>query len=142
MTTVGWTTHHAQAKMGFICQKSFDSKQYRSCTLYGSGKLASPGYPFRYLNNQKYTWTLSTRAKANIILNISFVETESCHRDYITVYDGATENDRSFRKVCDRGDSAVMVSTTNILLVTFKTDSSGTYRGFYGEFYSQAEATV
>ncbi|XP_059158463.1 uncharacterized protein LOC131942596 [Physella acuta] len=27
MTTVGWTTHHAQAKMRFICQKSFDSKQ-------------------------------------------------------------------------------------------------------------------
>ncbi|XP_059141056.1 deleted in malignant brain tumors 1 protein-like, partial [Physella acuta] len=61
----------------------------------------------------------------------------SCQYDYITVYDGAAENDRSFRKVCDRGDSAVMVSTTNKLLVTFKTDGSDRYRGFYGEFYSQ-----
>ncbi|XP_059176550.1 uncharacterized protein LOC131956143 [Physella acuta] len=34
MTTVGWTTHHAQAKMRFICQKSFDSKQSKNNLNY------------------------------------------------------------------------------------------------------------
>ncbi|XP_059158452.1 deleted in malignant brain tumors 1 protein-like [Physella acuta] len=108
----------------------------RHSTLCEVGNLASPGYPLRYLNNQEFTWNLSARADTRLILNLSFVETQSCDTDYITVYDGATKNARSSMKVCGRGVSELIVSTTNKLLVTFKTDSSETYRGFYGEFYS------
>ncbi|XP_059141052.1 cubilin-like [Physella acuta] len=105
----------------------------RHCELFESGKLASPGYPLSYLNDQEFTWTLSTRADTRLILNISFVETESCDTDYITVYDGATKNAPSSKKVCGEGVSDVIVSTTNNLLVTFKTNHARTYRGFYDE---------
>ncbi|XP_059158448.1 cubilin-like [Physella acuta] len=108
----------------------------RHSTLYEIGKLASPGYPLGYLNNQEITWNLSARADSRLILNLSFVETESCGTDYITVYDGATKNAPSFNTFCGMGVSGLIVSTTNNFFVTFKTDSSETYRGFYGEFYS------
>ncbi|XP_059158444.1 deleted in malignant brain tumors 1 protein-like [Physella acuta] len=108
----------------------------RHCTLYESGKLASPGYPLQYLNDQEFSWTLSTRTDTRLILNISFVDTKYCGTDYITVYDGATKNAASSKNVCGTGGSEVIVSSTNNLLVTFTTNSYNTGKGFYGEFYS------
>ncbi|XP_059158458.1 cubilin-like [Physella acuta] len=126
---------------GSATRKGFNATFYtqgRDMTLYESGKLASPGYPLQYLNSQNINWTLFTRTGTFLILNISFVETESCGTDYITVYDGSSTSARKFQTICGRGTSTVIASSTNYLLVNFRTDGSVTLKGFYGEFYSQA----
>ncbi|XP_059166415.1 cubilin-like [Physella acuta] len=115
--------------------------QGKDKTLYESGKLASPGYPLKYLNSQTLSWTLVTRIGTYLVLNISYLQTQgdgkSCVSDYVKVYDGSSTSSRTLGTFCGSVAPVVVASTSTHMHVTFTTDSSSTYTGFYGEFFSQ-----
>ncbi|CAL8391408.1 unnamed protein product [Arctogadus glacialis] len=101
-----------------------------------SGSFSSPGYPGNYHGNSYCVWQLRASNDHRIYLSITDLQLENCCScDYVAVYDGPSVNSRPLGKLCNNTLNFFQSSSTYIT-VLFRTDGSGTGRGFNAEFKS------
>nr|XP_060623012.1 deleted in malignant brain tumors 1 protein [Anolis sagrei ordinatus] len=98
-----------------------------------SGSFSSPFYPGYYPNNLNCTWRIRTWNNYRINLTFSSIQTE-CGPDYVEIYDGDLDSQLVGRYCSD--SFLTFISTSNILRVRFRTDSSVAYRGFDAAYFS------
>ncbi|XP_048254450.1 cubilin-like isoform X3 [Haliotis rufescens] len=92
--------------------------------------LSSPGYP-NYNNNMECKWTISAPAGYKIkaeIIALSLEYEATCARDYLRFSDGSSSYDTKLGKYCN--GTRDVVSSSNVMTITFHTDGSVTGRGF------------
>ncbi|XP_048254456.1 cubilin-like isoform X9 [Haliotis rufescens] len=94
--------------------------------------LSSPGYPnYNYNNNMECKWTISAPAGYKIkaeIIALSLEYEATCARDYLLFSDGSSSYDTKLGKYCN--GTRDVVSSSNVMTITFHTDGSVTGRGF------------
>ncbi|XP_061141475.1 deleted in malignant brain tumors 1 protein-like [Syngnathus typhle] len=109
-------------------------------SMFGSGTLSSPGHPDYYHDNAYCVWHLRSLHDQRVLLEFSYLQLESCCScDYISVYDGPSENSRLLGKVCNdnnNGSLNIFYSTSNYMTVVFRSDGSVVGRGFRADFTS------
>ncbi|KZS12185.1 Calcium-activated chloride channel regulator 2 [Daphnia magna] len=92
-----------------------------------SGLLTSPNYPGVYPNNYNCQWTIRLAPGSKIRLTFSHFAIESPF-DYVEVYDGSSiSTTRLLKHTGSTLPSASVVSSSNVMLVRFVTDSTGNY---------------
>lgn len=99
-----------------------------------TGSIESPGYPQPYGHNAECNWLISVSKGSTILLTVSDIDIEAqttCRFDYLEVFDGNTDRSPSLGRHCNNRLSPHFIqSTSSILFLKFKTDSSETGRGF------------
>ena len=101
--------------------------------------IKSPYHPGYYNNNTDCHWLINV--KPGFLIRLSFeafnVEYDSrCLKDYVEVVDGLKLTDPSLGRFCGSVYPAVVESTSNQMLVRFKTDSSIVNSGFRAHYAS------
>jgi len=75
---------------------SVESRQYLNRTFSGTGgKLASPNYPFNYVNNMDHRNHLIAPRGTKIVIRFSHLDVEpqeNCLYDYVEIVDLTTRN--------------------------------------------------
>lgn len=98
-----------------------------------AGNVTSPNYPYQYPDNSS-CWTLINVEPGRIIVMrfkvIALEFDESCAFDYVEVLDGSSEDSPSLGRFCGDSQKRVLRSTSNSVLVHFKSDDLLNNRGF------------
>ncbi|TST47744.1 CUB domain-containing protein 2 [Bagarius yarrelli] len=118
--------------------------EYRKDTCGGvltglSGVITSPGYPLEYSNNAECLWTIqvSNRSVITLVfLDVQLENNEGCNFDYIALFDGPTVQHRHIGNYCGNERPPNTVSTSNQLLIVFRSDFNIGGRGFKAHYYS------
>ncbi|XP_067663222.1 cubilin-like isoform X2 [Haliotis asinina] len=105
--------------------------------------LSSPGYPYYNYNNNIYCqWTISAPVGYKVKVEVQTMSLEydsSCSRDYVLFRDGSSSYGTRLGKYCD-DVSGYIVSSSNAMTITFRTDSSVTDRGFSLKYIARTQA--
>ena len=104
-----------------------------------SGVIASPGYPEEYSNNADCSWTVhvsNTSVVTFVFLDFQLENNEGCNFDFVALFDGPTVTHRLLGKFCGADKPPNIVTTSNQLLVVFKSDFNIGGRGFKAYYYS------
>ncbi|XP_076467235.1 scavenger receptor cysteine-rich domain-containing protein DMBT1-like isoform X1 [Babylonia areolata] len=108
-----------------------------TASIYYSRALVSPNYPSNYPNNQECEWRIRTENQWNNnvrlhVADIRLEHSDGCVYDSLSIFDGGLpSNDSLLAKLCGtNGLGSYFYSSGQEILVKFKSDSSGTYRGF------------
>ncbi|TNM98453.1 hypothetical protein fugu_014699 [Takifugu bimaculatus] len=104
-----------------------------------SGEISSPGYPLEYNNNADCTWTIRV-SNASLVtlvfLDFQLENNEGCNFDFVALFDGPTVTHRHLGNYCGADKPPRVVTTSNNLLVAFKSDFNIGGRGFKAYYYS------
>eukprot|EP00795_Rhopilema_esculentum_P014104 gene14104-5092_t len=100
-----------------------------------SGEITSPSYPSPYPPNLNCIWLIQVTTGFQVTATYTEIDIEpssQCTKDYIQLQNGAVSTSPSLHKYCARTLPAPTSyrSSSNIMRVTFKTDSAGNGRGF------------
>ncbi|XP_059143098.1 tolloid-like protein 1 [Physella acuta] len=68
--------------------------------------------------------------------------TPSCLFDYVEVFDGQGVTSRSFGRFCGNMFPRDLTSSSNYMYIVFTTDSSGTYKGFSGNYFTRGRSSI
>ncbi|XP_046577738.1 cubilin-like isoform X2 [Haliotis rubra] len=104
--------------------------------------LTSPGYPSHYLNGLDCQWKIVGENRKSIKVDIMYLDMETsdlCTRDFLLFRDGARNT--TLAKVC-RSTTMNIFSSSNIMFITFHTDSSVTGRGFSLQYSAVTPAST
>ncbi|KAI5608891.1 CUB domain-containing protein 2, partial [Silurus asotus] len=104
-----------------------------------SGVFFSPGYPHEYSNNAECSWTIqvSNRSVVTLVfLDFQLENNDGCNFDYIALFDGPTLQHRHIGNYCGNKRPPNIISTSNQLLIVFKSDFNIGGRGFKAHYYS------
>ncbi|XP_042559033.1 CUB domain-containing protein 2 [Clupea harengus] len=107
-----------------------------------SGIISSPGYPQEYSNNADCSWTVhvSNRSMVSMVSLVFFdfqlENNEGCNFDYVALFDGPTTKHRHLGNYCGSDRPPDTITTSNQLLVVFKSDFNIGGRGFKAYYYS------
>lgn len=104
-----------------------------------SGKISSPGYPQEYSNNADCSWSIhvsNTSVVTLVFLDFQLENNEGCNFDFVALFDGPTITHRHLGKYCGTDKPLNIVTTSNHLLVVFKSDFNIGGRGFKAYYYS------
>ncbi|XP_066508153.1 CUB domain-containing protein 2-like [Hoplias malabaricus] len=104
-----------------------------------SGVISSPGYPLEYSNNADCSWTVqvSNHSVVSLVfLDFQLENNEGCNFDYIALFDGPTVKHRHIGNYCGNQRPPNILTTSNQLLVVFKSDFNIGGRGFKAYYYS------
>ncbi|XP_015210799.1 CUB domain-containing protein 2 [Lepisosteus oculatus] len=104
-----------------------------------SGTISSPDYPDSYPNNAECSWTVhvSNRTVVSLVfLDFQLENNEQCEFDYVAVFDGPTARHRPLGNYCGSETPPSAVSSSNRLLVVFRSDFNIGGRGFKAYYYS------
>uniref|UniRef100_A0A672JQL9 CUB domain containing protein 2 n=1 Tax=Salarias fasciatus TaxID=181472 RepID=A0A672JQL9_SALFA len=110
-----------------------------------SGVISSPGYPQEYSNNADCSWAIhvsNMSVVTLVFLDFQLENNEGCNFDYVALFDGPTVTHRHLGKYCGTDKPPNMVTTSNQLLVVFKSDFNIGGRGFKAYYYSGGKARV
>ncbi|XP_076437271.1 cubilin-like isoform X2 [Babylonia areolata] len=95
--------------------------------------ILSPNYPANYNNNMNCVWTITTSTNSRLWANITFIDLEthsSCVFDSVRFIDGAISG-LPLGTYCGRTpNTSPILSSSNGLWVTFRSDRSATAGGF------------
>lgn len=97
------------------------------------GNVTSPGYPFEYPDNSSCWYLITVEPGRVIVMRFKVIALEfdeACAFDYVQIFDGASEDSPSFGKFCGDSQKRILRSTSNSVLVHFKTDDLLSNRGF------------
>ncbi|XP_049840781.1 cubilin-like [Schistocerca gregaria] len=102
-----------------------------------SGSFTSPNYPQNYHDVSLCTWKISTSRGS--ILQLVFIDIEmeemgDCYYDFVEVRDGKDPSGRLLGTYCSSSHPAFIRSSSNHMFVTFKSDFSGSGRGFHAKY--------
>uniref|UniRef100_A0A3Q1JHX3 CUB domain-containing protein n=1 Tax=Anabas testudineus TaxID=64144 RepID=A0A3Q1JHX3_ANATE len=98
-----------------------------------SGVITSPGYPQEYSNNADCSWAIhvsNTSVVTLVFLDFQLENNEGCNFDFVAMFDGPTVTHRHLGKYCGADKPPYTVTTSNQLLVVFKSDFNIGGRGF------------
>ncbi|XP_028328899.1 CUB domain-containing protein 2 [Gouania willdenowi] len=104
-----------------------------------SGVIASPGYPEDYSNNADCSWSIHVSNVSVVTLvfwDFQLENNEGCNFDFVAVFDGPTVSHRHLGKYCGVDKPPNIVTTSNQLLVVFKSDFNIGGRGFKAYYFS------
>ncbi|XP_067220297.1 CUB domain-containing protein 2 [Chanodichthys erythropterus] len=104
-----------------------------------SGVISSPGHPQDYTNNADCSWTVhvSNQSVVSLVfLDFQLENNEGCNFDYVALFDGPTVKHRHLGNYCGNERPPNTVTTSNQLLVVFKSDFNIGGRGFKAYYYS------
>nr|XP_055058617.1 CUB domain-containing protein 2 [Misgurnus anguillicaudatus]XP_055058618.1 CUB domain-containing protein 2 [Misgurnus anguillicaudatus] len=104
-----------------------------------SGIISSPGYPLEYNNNADCSWTVhvSNQSVVSLVfLDFQLENNEGCNFDYVALFDGPTVKHRHLGNYCGNERPTNTITTSNQLLVVFKSDFNIGGRGFKAYYYS------
>uniref|UniRef100_A0A8C9YV95 CUB domain containing protein 2 n=1 Tax=Sander lucioperca TaxID=283035 RepID=A0A8C9YV95_SANLU len=104
-----------------------------------SGVISSPGYPQEYSNNADCSWAIhvsNTSVVTLVFLDFQLENNEGCNFDFVALFDGPTVTHRHLGKYCGADKPPNIVTTSNHLLVIFKSDFNIGGRGFKAYYYS------
>ncbi|XP_019131793.1 CUB domain-containing protein 2 [Larimichthys crocea] len=104
-----------------------------------SGVISSPGYPQEYSNNADCSWAIhvsNTSVVTLVFLDFQLENNEGCNFDFVAMFDGPTVTHRHLGKYCGADKPPNIVTTSNQLLVVFKSDFNIGGRGFKAYYYS------
>ncbi|KAF3698740.1 CUB domain-containing protein 2 Precursor [Channa argus] len=104
-----------------------------------SGVISSPGYPQEYSNNADCSWSIhvsNTSVVTFVFLDFQLENNEGCNFDFVALFDGPTVTHRHLGKYCGTDKPSYIVTTSNQLLVVFKSDFNIGGRGFKAYYYS------
>uniref|UniRef100_A0A8D3BK25 CUB domain containing protein 2 n=1 Tax=Scophthalmus maximus TaxID=52904 RepID=A0A8D3BK25_SCOMX len=90
-----------------------------------SGVISSPGYPQEYSNNADCSWAIhvsNTSVVTLVFLDFQLENNEGCNFDFVALFDGPTVAHRHLGKYCGADRPPNAVTTSNQLLVVFKSD--------------------
>ncbi|XP_024128923.1 CUB domain-containing protein 2 isoform X1 [Oryzias melastigma] len=104
-----------------------------------SGVISSPGYPQEYSNNADCSWTVQV-SNASVVtfvfLDFQLENNEGCNFDFVSLFDGSTLSHQHLGKFCGGEKPPNVITTSNQLLVVFKSDFNIGGRGFKAYYYS------
>ena len=87
----------------------------------------TPDYPGKYGNwrlERDCTWTLVAPEGTRLMLNSFSYAMEAfysdCNYDYLTIHDGPGTSYNQITKICGKGNQTDIVSTTNYIVLKFK----------------------
>ncbi|KAF3858008.1 hypothetical protein F7725_011209 [Dissostichus mawsoni] len=104
-----------------------------------SGVISSPGYPLEYSNNADCSWAIhvsNTSVVTLVFLDFQLENNEGCNFDFVALFDGPTVTHHHLGKYCGADRPPIIVTTSNHLLVLFKSDFNIGGRGFKAYYYS------
>nr|XP_023671675.1 CUB domain-containing protein 2 isoform X1 [Paramormyrops kingsleyae]XP_023671676.1 CUB domain-containing protein 2 isoform X1 [Paramormyrops kingsleyae] len=104
-----------------------------------SGTISSPGYPLEYSNNADCSWTIhvSNRTVVTLVfMDFQLENNQGCNFDYVALFDGPTVTHRHLGNYCGNSFPPNTVTTSNQLLLVFKSDFNIGGRGFKAYYYS------
>uniref|UniRef100_A0A8C2HMM3 CUB domain-containing protein n=1 Tax=Cyprinus carpio TaxID=7962 RepID=A0A8C2HMM3_CYPCA len=104
-----------------------------------SGVISSPGYPLEYNNNADCSWTVhvSNQSVVSLVfLDFQLENNEGCNFDYVALFDGPSVKHHHLGNYCGNERPPNTVTTSNHLLVVFKSDFNIGGRGFKAYYYS------
>uniref|UniRef100_I3KD12 Cubilin n=1 Tax=Oreochromis niloticus TaxID=8128 RepID=I3KD12_ORENI len=97
------------------------------------GIIISPNWPNNYNHNRQCIYLIRLPEGGQVALNFTDMDLEShsgCAFDYVEVRDGRTETDPLIGKYCGNTLPAPVLSSSNVLWIRFKSDSSVSRAGF------------
>ncbi|CAL1544201.1 unnamed protein product [Lymnaea stagnalis] len=113
-----------------------------------SGQIVSHDYPYNYPNYELCMWTLRGTSNVYYVISISYMDIEysyNCSLDSLKIYDVKPNGNTQLAMFCNGKDTSkhIVATTSNSMLVVFKTDHSVQGRGFSGYYRSFAyNATI
>lgn len=131
--------------MEFFADSGPDELGDNECsdTLTGEeGNVTSPGYPLEYPNNRSCWYLINAEPGRVIVMHFEAIAlefNEACAFDYVEIFDGASEDFSSFGRFCSDSQKRVLRSTSNSVLVHFKSDDLISGRGFLLQYESHRE---
>lgn len=103
-----------------------------ACSYYlyqRNGRFTSPGFPYRYSNNQHCTWSIEAPYGYYINLQFGSFKLESGY-DWVEIFDGSSAYSTRIKRESGYQSSWGVCSSGRFLFVKFTTDSSATRQGF------------
>ncbi|XP_055860294.1 uncharacterized protein LOC106054907 [Biomphalaria glabrata] len=110
-----------------------------------SGFIASPGYPQQYDNNVYCEWHITTNVSNRIFISftdMSLVAHTACAWDYVDIIEESPLECKSLGRFCGNALPTNHMTSSNSLLVVFKTDGSITSKGFLAKFSTFRKTSV
>ncbi|KAM8930212.1 CUB domain-containing protein 2 [Pelodytes ibericus] len=103
-----------------------------------SGVITSPDYPDNYPNNAECRWLIqaATNSKVRLVFTDFQMENEECNFDYVAIFDGPSQEEHQAHHYCGTTKPPDTISSSNELLVVFKSDFNIGGRGFKAYFSS------
>lgn len=104
-----------------------------------SGVISSPGYPHDYSNNADCSWTIhvsNTSVVTLVFRDFQLENNDGCNFDFVAMFDGPTVTHRHLGRYCGADKPPSTVTTSNQLLVVFKSDFNIGGRGFRAYYFS------
>ncbi|XP_075185923.1 embryonic protein UVS.2-like [Anomaloglossus baeobatrachus] len=103
-------------------------------TFYTPGRnITSPRYPNNYYSNLRCNFTIKAPVGQRITLTFSDFKLEDsyiCSYDHVIVWDGS----KQYGEFCGERSIPVITSTTNTLVINFKTDIDTETKGFFATY--------
>ncbi|KAJ2952188.1 hypothetical protein O0L34_g4468 [Tuta absoluta] len=97
------------------------------------GTIVSPNYPDMYPARKDCVWQFSTTPghRIKLIFNVFELEPhQECAYDHVTIYDGASADDKTLGRFCGSKQPHPVVANQNQMYVVFKSDASVQRKGF------------
>ncbi|CAO2582722.1 Ovch2 [Lemmus lemmus] len=103
--------------------------------LFEEGTIHSLHYPEDYSDMASCTWIF--QAPNHYLIKLSFQSLEieengDCTSDYVTVHSDV-EGEKEIARLCGYVVPSPVLSTSNVMLISFQSDENGTSRGFQAE---------
>uniref|UniRef100_A0A8C5R8E7 CUB domain containing protein 2 n=1 Tax=Leptobrachium leishanense TaxID=445787 RepID=A0A8C5R8E7_9ANUR len=101
-----------------------------------SGVITSPEYPDNYPNNAECHWMIQAApdSKIHLVFTDFQMESEECNFDYVAIFDGPSPMESQTRRFCGSTNPPEITSSSNELLLVFKSDFNIGGRGFRAHF--------
>jgi hypothetical protein len=132
--------YQSQAAVFNFIPTSSDYPYYVTDTMYVTSKSGSitdgSGPVENYLDNNTGYWLIDPQTVEDSITDITvhFSEFDLLAGDTVYVYDGGTTSDSLLGAFSGTTMPTDMTSSTNLMLLVFKTDASGNGKGWYAEY--------
>ncbi|XP_035690160.1 cubilin-like [Branchiostoma floridae] len=134
-----WNDVGCYQPLGFICQldtvatTSAPTTSAPGCggllTAPPGGTVTSPNYPSNYGNRATCEWTITVAEGSVVLLTFDSFRLESGY-DYLKIYDGGSGSAPRLRRLTGYGTPDPITSTSNQMVVRFRSDYSNTAQGF------------
>ncbi|KAI1889261.1 hypothetical protein AGOR_G00177320 [Albula goreensis] len=109
------------------------------------GDFQSPGFPHAYLSDMDCSWVIVVQPGHLVQLNFRAMvleEHRGCQYDYISVFDGRASEKRLLGRLCGSELPPPLRSSSNVMTVQMKSDTSVELDGFSAHFHTVKSAAV
>lgn len=133
------------ARLYYFYEFKFHSLFFVGCRLQltsQSGTFSSPYFPDPYPNDIHCKWWI-TRPNGYVIrlkfLSFELQDSQSCEDEYVAVYDGTSSSSNILGRYCGNSFPLLLESSSNSLLIVFKSDNERSLSGFKMSFTSYSK---